>query len=427
MKRSIFTLIALFAVIVQAEAQQFEKFFEPKTLRMNFTHAGNHDTESYYFEALIEEPYFAGSRVNLIDDNNYGNQYLKVYDAKSNKLIYSRGYCALFSEWADTDEAREISKAYKEAVVMPMPKDKVRIEIHSRQPDGKFVKKFEHIADPSSIYVERRNYTLPMFEVYYTGAPANKVDIVLIPDGYAAHERDKFEEACKKFASEFFIFSPYKENASRFNMRGVWAPSEEQGITVPGENIWRRTALGAKFYTLQSERYQMVDDFQRVRDVAANAPYDYIYIITNSQKYGGGGIYNFYGISSANDPRTAGEVYIHEFGHLFLGLGDEYVGGVTLNDMYPDGVEPWEANLTRQIDFKKNKPDWNDLLDKSLPNPAPATAANGNKVGLYEGGGYLEKGIFRPWVNCMMNTLRDSEFCPVCSKATVDMINFICE
>ncbi|MFI3314295.1 MAG: M64 family metallopeptidase [Rikenellaceae bacterium] len=425
--RNLFIILAFLVSIITAKAQEFDSFFENRTLRMDYIHAGDYDTESYYFERLIEEPYFAGSKINLIDTNNFGNQYLKVFDLKSGKLIYSRGFCVLFSEWADTPEAKEFARAYKESVVMPYPKNKVRIEIHSRKPNGQFEKMFEHTADPSSMYVENYPQNKKVFEVHYTGTPAGRVDVVLIPEGYSSEEFDKFEAACSRFASEMFSFSPFKENKDRFNIRGVWAPSEQSGVTIPGDNEWRNTVLGAKFYTLDSERYQMVDDFQKVRDVAGNAPYDLIYIISNTQKYGGGGIYNFYGISSANNPSTAGEVYVHEFGHLLLGLADEYDGDVTVNEMYPDGVEPWEINITRRVNFKKNKPIWSELLDKSLPIPTPASGENRNKVGVYEGGGYSSEGIYRPWINCMMRTLNNSEFCPVCSQGINDMIDFICK
>lgn len=420
-------LLTFFAVSTSVGAQDFSTFFEDKTLRMDYIHAGNNNSETYYFDRLIEEPYFAGSKVNLIDTNNLGNQYLKVYDTETNKLIYSRGFCVLFSEWADTEEAARLSKAYPESVVMPYPKKSVRIELHSRNKKGEFEKKFEYVTDPSSFYIQKPKYTLPVFEVHYTGAAAHRLDVVLIPEGYAADEKDKFKADCKKFADEMFKYSPFKENSERFNIRGVWQPSLEHGVTIPGENEWRRTATSAKFYTLDSERYIMVDDFQNVRDIAGNAPYDLIYILTNTQKYGGGGIYNFYGISSANHPKSTGTVYVHEFGHLLLGLGDEYVGGVTVNNMYPEGVEPWELNLTRMVNFDKNKKAWSEMISKSTAVPTAVTKENRATVGVYEGGGYMAKGIYRPWVNCMMNSLTDSEFCPVCTKGINDMITFICK
>ena len=153
----------------------------------------------------------------------------------------------------------------------------------------------------------------------YNGNPAHRVDIVLLPEGYGAGERAKFESACREFAREFFSYSPFREYVSRFNIRAVWAPSADSGVTIPGERVWRNTACGASFYTFGSERYQMVDDFQRLRDIAAHVPYDYIYVLSNTQKYGGGGIFNFYGISAAHHPTRTGKIYVHEFGHLLLG------------------------------------------------------------------------------------------------------------
>ncbi len=419
--------IAFFAMLsLSSYAEGFDKYFEPKTLRLDYIHAGNHDTESYYFQSLKEEPYFAGSRTSLIDDNNLGMQYLKVFDKQSGEMIYSRGFCVLFTEWAGTPEAKEIYKAYPESVVMPFPKNEVRVEIHSRNNKGEFTKKFEHDVDPSSVYIEKKRYDLPQFEVRYSGAAESKVDIVFIPEGYNEDEYEKFKNDCINFESQMFVFSPLKENADNFNIRGVWAPSQENGISNPGEHEWKRTTLDAKFYTFGSERYQMVDDFQKVRDIAGNVPYDLIYIISNTKKYGGGAIYNFYGISSAGHPTQTGKVFVHEFGHLLLGLGDEYEGGTAVESLYPSGVEPWEVNLTRLIDFDK-KAYWKELVGKSTPIPTKATDANKNVVGVYEGGGYVSKGIYRPWINCMMRTLTDDGFCPVCNNGINEMITFICK
>ncbi|MFI3281552.1 MAG: M64 family metallopeptidase [Rikenellaceae bacterium] len=406
-------------------SQSFGDYFEEKSLRIDYIHAGNALEESYYFEALKEEPHFAGSRVNLIDDNNLGMQYLKVYDLSSEELIYSRGFCVLFTEWQATAEAKQISRAYRESMVMPYPKNDVRIEIHSRNREGNFVKKFEHVVDPSSIYIEKRKCSLPTFEVHGSGAPANSVDIVFIPEGYSADEYDKFKADCENFSSQIFTFSPLKEESARFNIRAVWSPSVDSGVSVPGEQ-WCNTALGAKFYTFESERYQMVDDFQRVRDVAANVPYDLIYIISNTTKYGGGGIYNYYGISSSSHPTEAGRIFVHEFGHLLLGLADEYEGDASVDDFYPQGVEPWELNITRDIKLEK-KPVWRNLVESATPVPTEESDANSAVVGVYEGGGYASEGIYRPWVNCMMRTLNDGGFCPVCRQGILDMIDFICE
>ncbi|MFR9523546.1 MAG: M64 family metallopeptidase [Rikenellaceae bacterium] len=425
MKKLLFTLI-LITFSTLGFSRDFDELFENKTLRIDYIHAGNAESESYYFESLKEEPHFAGSRINLIDDNNLGLQYLKVYDIETQELIYSRGFCVLFTEWQATPEAKVTSKAYRESMVMPYPKKPVRIEIHSRNKQGLFEKKFEHQVDPSSIYIEKRTPSLPWFDVHKSGEPATCIDIVFIAEGYGADEQEKFKADCENFRAQIFTFSPLKEKSHKFNIRGVWSTSIQSGVTNPGENSWRSTALNAKFYTFESERYQMVDDFQRVRDIAANVPYDLIYIISNTDKYGGGGIYNFYGISSSSHPTQAGRVFVHEFGHLLLGLADEYESDASVEDFYPAGVEPWEINIARDLDLA-TKPIWRSLLDDSTPVPTVATEENSSLVGVYQGGGYASEGIYRPWVNCMMRTLNDGGFCPVCRQGISDMIDFICE
>ena len=206
---------------------------------------------------------------------------------------------------------------------------------------------------------------------------------VLLPEGYGAGERAKFEAACREFAREFFSYSPFREYASRFNIRAVWAPSADSGVTIPGERVWRNTACGASFYTFGSERYQMVDDFQRLRDIAAHVPYDYIYVLSNTQKYGGGGIFNFYGISAAHHPTRTGKIYVHEFGHLLLGLGDEYVGTTSYDDMYARDIEPWEANLTTLVGFEDKF--WKAMVPAGTPVPTPDTPEYEGVVGVFRG------------------------------------------
>ena len=305
---------------------------------------------------------------------------------------------------------------------MPFPKNDVRIEICSRNKKGKFVKKFEYNVDIDSYFIKKdRRLQYPSFEVLYTGNSAHKVDIVLLPEGYTADEMEKFKADCQLFAEGLFSLSPYKENRNRFNIRAVLAPSRESGVDIPGEYIWKNTILNSSFYTFDSERYIMTYDHKSLRDLAGNVPYDFIYIIANTQKYGGGAIYNHYGIS-INGNLHAAKVYVHEFGHLFAGLGDEYVEiGSSYNDMYPKGVEPWEPNLTTLVNFNKK---WKNMLDKDTPIPTPIDRSNIKKLGVYEGGGYMEKGIYRPRPDCLMNTLSGNEFCPVCTRAIKKQIDF---
>lgn len=416
--------IILSGSVLPAVAQDFDRYFTHKSLRFDYYRCGNASEEHIYFDKLREEPYWGGSEKNLIDPFDYGNHFVKVFDKKSGKLIYSRGYCSLFNEWQTTAEAKTTNRCYPEAVNLPYPKNDVRIELYSRDRQGKWILKFKYDADPSSYFIEQYPYRLPVTEIVYSGKPAECVDIVLIPEGYSAEQSKKFEADCEFFASALLSYSPFKENSRRVNIRSVWAPSAESGVTVPGDHSWKQTAAGAKFYTFGTDRYQMIDNLQQLKDIAGNAPYDYIYVLSNTQKYGGGGIYNFYGISSASRLKTTGAVYTHEFGHLFAGLGDEYVGGTDTEDFYRKDVEPWEPNLTTLVDFDR-KP-WKALLGKEAEIPTPAADMQEDRLGVYEGGGYLSKGVYRPWPRCMMNDLYE-KFCPVCAKAINDIFNFQCE
>lgn len=418
--------VLLCCFVGQAANAQFEKYFREKTLRFDFYHCGDSRTECYYFDELLEEPYWAGSKVTLVDTTGYGNQMFKIVDVASGTVIYSRSYCTLFNEWQTTEEAGKTQKCMPEGVVFPYPKNDVRIELYARNRQGSFEKKFEQTLRVDDYFIRKFTPCYETFEVMYNGDPAHKVDIVLLPEGYAENEKEKFQQACEGFVREFFSFSPFKEKASQFNVRAVWTPSAESGVTMPGEHVWRRTALDAGFYTFGAERYQMVEDFQGIRDIAAHVPYEYVYVLSNTQKYGGGGIYNFYGISAANHPTRTGKIYVHEFGHVLLGLGDEYGSNAPYSDMYPADVEPWEENLTTLVDFGRKKI-WKGLMDASTPVPTVVDKKKPERVGVYEGGGYVSKGVYRPWTNCLMNNLHATDrFCPVCSEAITRYVDWLC-
>lgn len=404
---------------------QLLKYFEEKTLRLDYFHCGNAGSEHFYFDKLIQEPYWAGSMTNLIDSKNYGDKLMEVRLASTGELVYSRGFSTLFAEWRYTPEAKTTDCCYPESLIMPFPREKVVVSILSRNQTGTFEKKFEYPVDPKSYFINTEREKLPVFDVVNSGSTATAVDIVLLPEGYTDKQMQIFKEDCQDFANALFSYSPYSENKKNFNIRGVWAPSKESGTDIPATQEWNKTRLNSSFYTFNSERYLMVKDFHGIRDVAGNAPYDYIYILANTQKYGGGAIYNFYGISAAHHVDETGKIYVHEFGHLFAGLGDEYVGGVEFSDFDPLDVEPWEPNLTTLVDFEKK---WKSMLPDGIPIPTPANQNNKEKLGVYEGGRYVSKGVYRPWINCVMNNFHTIDlFCPVCKRAIQEMIDLNCK
>lgn len=431
--------LAVTTTLPMAAQVKFEDYFLPKTMRLDYYHAGDAETEHFFLDEVIEEPYWAGNRQYLVDERRVGNHQFRVLDKQSGRVIYQRGFNTLFNEWQCTPEAKTTLKAMPEGVTFPYPKEDVVVEFYTREnATGMMYKRWSYEIDVDDYRIRQARNTLTTVDIHYTGNPAQRVDVVIIPEGYTEDEREDFMEAAKAFAEDILSYSPYTDYRDRFNFRAVWAPSEESGVTIPGERLWRNTVLDAHYYTFDSERYQMFEDYQRVLDIAAHVPYEMIYVLTNSQKYGGGGIYNFYGISAANIPgASTRKTYSHEFGHLFVGLADEYVGGTEMSDLYFTNVEPWEGNITTLTDLDSKA--WGRLLPEKErakvtdrtgwglnpknPECPPYNPKRPWALGLYEGGGYLQHGVYRPWPNCMMNWFHTFDlYCPVCVEEIRMMI-----
>ncbi len=433
-KRLLSILLLAFTLCPSAFADDFSTWFFNKTMRFDYYHAGSAEKETIYFDEIIEEPYFAGSKTSLIDNFGYGAYRYRINDKASGTLLYQRAYCTLMQEWMTTPEAKQVSRAMPESITFPFPRKAVTLTIEVRDKKNQYHKLFAYDIDPENYFIRKFVPTLESIDIAYQGNSDRAIDIVLIPEGYTEADKATFVTDCHKFSESLFSYAPYGDNKYKMNIRAVWAPSQQSGVSIPGENIWKNTACRAMYYTFDSERYQMTDDMQNLRNIAAHVPYEYIYIISNSQKYGGGAIYNWYGISAAHifsRPESVRKTYAHEFGHLLLGLGDEYVGGSD-TELYAPGIEPWEANLTALVDGKCK---WQDMIDAKTPLPTPLPKGYDKqnsynmkdwKLGAYEGGGYLEKGIYRPMPNCMMNWMHTQDlFCPVCDKAIREYIDFL--
>jgi hypothetical protein len=400
----------------------FDDYFESKTLRIDYIHSGNDTTEFYAMDELRQEPLWGGSKINLVDTFNFGNYKFIAYDKASGKVIFQKDYSSLFDEWRTTEEGKTTTKAFSETVTMPFPKAAIRTEFYSRDKKNKWVKKFEYMIDPSSYFIshEIKNKST-CFKIMYNGDPSKKFDIVIIPDGYTQSEMPKFKKDCERFKDYLIGASPYKENKDKINLWGIEVASADSGPDIPAENKWSNTAVGTSFYTFNSERYLMTCDNKALHDIAANAPYDLIFILVNSSKYGGGGIYNFY-YTCSSDNVYSNYVSTHELGHAFAGLGDEYYDSeVATEGLYPRDVEPWEPNLTTLVNFDKK---WKNMILKDTPVPTPNNEKYKNAVGAFEGGGYETKGVYRPMFDCSMKSISYNNFCPVCKKAIQNMIDF---
>ncbi|MDY0083809.1 MAG: M64 family metallopeptidase [Ignavibacteriaceae bacterium] len=403
----------------------FDQYFENKSLRFDYFHTGNSTEDSYSFDELIEEPFWGGSKINLIDKFDYGKYKFIVKDYQTGQMIYSRTYSTLFSEWQTTDEAKQTVRTFNETIVFPYPKNSVIVEFYSRDRKNELHKKFEYTVDPNNYFIKtERTLIFKSFEVYHSSPSDKAVDIVIIPEGYTSDEMDKFRKDCEKLAGYLFNASPYKENKDKFNIWGIEAPSKESGTDIPAENIWKNTVVNSQFYMFDLDRYLMTRDNKTIRNIASNAPYDQIYIIVNTEIYGGGSIYNHYSVCISDNKFTE-YVFTHEFGHGFAGLGDEYyTSDVAYNEFYRTDIEPLDPNLTTLVNFESK---WKDMMDKDTPVPTPQIKKYQDDVGVYEGGGYAAEKIYRPMQDCSMKSISVNNFCPVCRRAIERMINFYSE
>ena len=420
MKKTIVFLFAIaISIVSRAQDVDFEQYFQDEgSLRMDVFQCGTSESSHYVFERFIIEPHFGGSKVNLIDPFNFGTNRVKVIDAQTNTLVYSRGYNTLFREWQTTDEARMMERCYEESVSVPLPRNEAYIILEIRNFNGEFEEIFSKLYDPEEIFnTTEHRYVFPVQDVMVNGSPESKVDIVILPEGYTAAEMPKFQQDCQNLANVFAQAEPFASHINDFNFRAVMAPSEESGIDIPASHTWVRTILNAHFYTFYIDRYCTTRNYFAVKDVAANAPYDQIYILVNSDQYGGGGFYNFYSMSTAGN-MSASDVIVHEFGHAFGGLADEYEEPDNpLALLYNLNVEPWEPNITTLVDFDSK---WADLVQPDTPIPTPNNYQYNNTVGAFQGGGYLSSGMYRPQRRCMMRDY--APFCAVCNRTIEAMI-----
>jgi hypothetical protein len=400
----------------------FNKYFIYKVLRFDFMLAGNSQKTTVYPVGMKEESFWAGSNTNLINPFNLGNFKYEVFDDAGNTLIYSRSFCTLFQEWQTTTEAKTTDRSFYEVATMPYPKNKVRFILSKRERNGIFSKLYETIIDPSSYFIRKENpVNVGITKIYNGGDTHSCVDLAFIAEGYKADEMGKFRDDVKMIADYLFAEAPFSDYKDKFNIWAVEAISQDSGTDVPGEKIYANTALNSSFYTFDIDRYLTTQDIKAVNDYAAAVPHDNIIVLINSTKYGGGGVYNYYsGTTTGN--KLSPKVFIHEFGHGFAGLADEYYSSsVAYDEFYPLNVEPWEPNITTMVNFESK---WKNMIGKDTPLPTPAEEKYKDVTGLFEGGGYSPKGIFRSELECRMKSNGPKGYCSVCRNAIKEMIEF---
>ncbi len=416
------TLLFFLLILISQSCIQktgYEQYFEEQSMRVDFVFYGNADNEEIKLAKISKEPFWGGSKTNLNNMLNYGEYKFEITDLKTENIIYSQGFCTLFEEWQTTLEADSVYREFYQTVLFPLPKNPVILKIYSRSWEGNFEEIFEYEINTKEYTLDSEIAQFPYTKILDNGDPSTKVDLVFLAEGYTLSEMDKFESDAQRLINYMFLFEPYSSNKEKFNIWLVKSESEESETDIPGHDIYKNTVLNSNFYTFGSERYLTTEDFFAVRDAASVVPYDDICILVNSEKYGGGGIYNHYCISTV-DHALSNEVFIHELGHSFAGLGDEYYNSSTAyNDFFNLEIEPWQPNLTTLVSFDSK---WKSLLNTDTPIPTPREKQFQKTIGVYEGGGYVSEGMYSPYMDCRMKTNEAEGFCPVCQNAIAKMI-----
>jgi hypothetical protein len=491
MKQAFAFIICLCSLKLWAqESVDFNRFFLDQTFRIDYYHSGNASEEIITLDKMYVQGIWAGNPSNLIQDYNMGKYSAKIYDMASNTLIFSTGYSTTFSEYQTTGPALDgISHTYHETVLVPRPKNKFLFVIEKRDKYNLLCPVYKQEIDPNDYHIITEAFTRThdkKYPVVNNGDPHTSVDLVIVGEGYIEGEQKTFKKDLDYFTGVFFGIEPYASNRRKFNITGIFTPSVQSGTDEPRQGRYRNTVLGSSFNTFDSDRYLLADDDKTLRDIAAQVPYDAVLVMVNIDRYGGGGIFNWQSVFATGSPQRD-YVFLHEFGHAFAGLGDEYyTSDVSYEDFYPAGVEPTDPNVTALLDPQNLK--WKDLVSPGIEIPtdwgkpvfdslnhamnqlakekaeavlklknagssADAITDMENsynerivslraqadsflfhhplkgKVGAFEGAGYQSEGLYRPTVNSLMH-LFDPEhrsFEAVNERAIKRMIDFYTE
>jgi hypothetical protein len=468
MKHALRISLALLLFAVPLAADSFSDRFTDRTMRVDYFHSGDTDEEIISLDRIVADGPWAGSRTRLVDDLNLGKYLFEVVDRATNRVVYSRGFASIYGEWETTGDARERHQTFHESLRFPWPKSDVQVVLKKRDRENAFHEIWSTNVDPNSRFVNPADLKPAgkVWSVIESGPASQKVDILIVGDGYAEKDISKFHADVKRLVDELFSVEPFKSRKKDFNVRAVDVISAESGVWRPRAKQNRRTPLSAHYNAFDSERYVLTYDNRALRDVLSSAPYEFIEILVNEQQYGGGGIYNFQATASV-DSGFSDYVFVHECGHHFAALADEYY---TSDVAYETGAvehpEPWEPNVTAMHDPANLK--WKDLVEAGTPLPTPweketfekhsfaaqktraelrakgapesemdklfreqqvyetkllSSMPHSGKVGAFEGAGYEAKGLYRPEADCIMFTRDEVGFCRVCSRAIERVID----
>ena len=422
----------MLALATTAGAQTFDEYFEDNTLRLDYVLGG--DSSAQYIQLCRR-------RNRLAETYLLGNAQINVFDSESGRLIYVHTFSTLFQEWLNETEATQMKRAFEASYNIPFPKRPIDIRVTLTNNHNKICAMLTHHVDPSDILIRPiGDNGIPYKYIEKNGDVSECVDIAIVAEGYTATEMDKFYKDCQRAADAIFSHEPFKSMRNRFNVVAVGAVSNESGPSEPGKGIWHDTVLRSHYDTFYSDRYLTTSAVHKLFDLLSGVPFEHIIVLINTPRYGGGGIYNQW-MCSSSDHATFKQVLVHEFGHSYAGLADEYNYGDNHVEWYPADTEPWEPNITTLKDFDKK---WKDLVPPGTPIPTttnnnqqtsrPANTQQGGtredlnkktqRVGVFEGAGYMARGAYRPAELCRMNVNEVEDFCPVCTRAIIGITDF---
>ncbi len=445
---------------------KFESYFADKTMRFDYFHSGTATEEHFAQDRIVSDGIWSGSKKNLIDDLRLGLYFFEVIDEESKILLYSRGFASIFGEWQTIPEASEEWGTFHESLRFPWPLRPVVVILKKRNASNSFSTIWTTQVDPASREVNPADlvHNNKINVITENGSPDQKVDIVILGDGYSMGEMDKFRKDATRLSGYLMNTEPFKSRESDFNIRAVETPAGSSGVNKPHHGIFKRTPLTAHYSSFDSERYVLSYDNRSIREVASAVPYDLMVILVNERTYGGGGIYNLY-TTVAADNKFSEYVMVHEMGHHMAALADEYYTSAVSYEMPEIIAEPWETNITALFD--KDNLKWKDLVEEGTPLPTPwnkddfdrygyivqkerdslraalvpesvmedlftrqmnqeneyfAKEQYRDKTGAFEGAGYMAKGLYRSQIDCIMYT-RHMVFCKVCCRSIEDVID----
>ena len=427
MRQFFSTILFLSCLLMSAQAQE-------KTLRVDYVFSGTDKATEISLDRLYSFDGWAGRTVNLDSVPVKGNGQISMTDIATGKVIYMQSFSTLFQEWKTTEEATKVRKAFENTFLLPMPSAKAAVKVELYDFFGNVCASLNHIVDPSDILIKHMTpEPAPHKYLLKSGSPQEKIDVAIVAEGYTAEEAEQFYRDAQVAMDAILAHEPFGTYRDRFNFVAIALESKDSGVSVPREGVWKETAVGSNYDTFYSDRYLTTSCVWKMHDALCGIPYEHLVILANTDTYGGGGIYNSYTLTTALH-KDFKPVVVHEFGHSFAGLADEYYYDDQFVEYYYPDSEPWEQNITTLFDFESK---WNDMLPKIIQIPTPvegnvweqikAGAKPESIIGVYEGAGYQSKGVYRPYPDCRMKTNAAESFCPVCQRAIARMIEFYTE